>query len=266
MVGCFVGCCPRADDLAGRLEWIDHTLIVMKNVLGRSPSDRPLSCASFVLMVLEVDAVTVLVLLPSRHCFFRKNSMFPVRSHPESERRRRTPPPTFSFHSSVVSLIRLVSDGVGTRCLVGNLSREASKPVDIDFVLFTSAHRIVRGCLMRVMELVHPQDSIEFTRVFVSGRERSAKNPYSKGCRPPFGCQDCEVNLAWLRAPSDVSCLRFGLSWCALSQAQLEHAHRVKDERSAEALGAKRNAADLEQKVLSIPGRNGLVPGGYWRV
>ncbi len=32
-------------------------------------------------------------------------------------------------------------------------------------------------------------------------------------------------------------------------QSQLEHAHRVKDERSAEALAAKRNAADLEQKV-----------------
>lgn len=32
-------------------------------------------------------------------------------------------------------------------------------------------------------------------------------------------------------------------------QSQLEHAHRVKDERSAEALTAKRNAADLEQKV-----------------
>lgn len=33
------------------------------------------------------------------------------------------------------------------------------------------------------------------------------------------------------------------------AQSQLEHAHRVKDERSAEALTAKRNAADLEQKV-----------------
>ncbi|CAN0312776.1 unnamed protein product [Pylaiella littoralis] len=31
-------------------------------------------------------------------------------------------------------------------------------------------------------------------------------------------------------------------------ESQLEHAHRVKDERSAEALDAKRNAADLEQK------------------
>ncbi|CAN0078951.1 unnamed protein product [Scytosiphon promiscuus] len=31
-------------------------------------------------------------------------------------------------------------------------------------------------------------------------------------------------------------------------ESQLEHAHRVKDERSAEALAAKRNAADLEQK------------------
>lgn len=32
-------------------------------------------------------------------------------------------------------------------------------------------------------------------------------------------------------------------------QSQLELARRVKDERSAEALAAKRNAADLEQKV-----------------
>lgn len=32
-------------------------------------------------------------------------------------------------------------------------------------------------------------------------------------------------------------------------QSQLEHAHRIKDERSAEALTAKRNAADLEQKA-----------------
>ncbi|CAM9103844.1 unnamed protein product, partial [Laminaria digitata] len=31
-------------------------------------------------------------------------------------------------------------------------------------------------------------------------------------------------------------------------ESQLEHAHRIKDERSAEALAAKRNAADLEQK------------------
>lgn len=36
-------------------------------------------------------------------------------------------------------------------------------------------------------------------------------------------------------------------------QSQLEHAHRVKDERSAEALAAKRNAADLEQKVPTDP-------------